>query len=122
MRRASCPTTRARRSSIARSANGRRRSDNKFDREFRVNAEGRLAGRVAIVTGAAQGIGASYARALAAEGAAVMVADLLDGASVAQAIFAAGGKAARVRVNVTDAASVQHMVAETVRQFGGLDI
>ena len=51
-----------------------------------------------------------------------MVADLLDGASVAQAIFAAGGKAASVRVNVTDAASVQHMVAETVRQFGGLDI
>ena len=87
-----------------------------------MNAEGRLAGRVAIVTGAAQGIGASYARALAAEGAAVMVADLLDGASVAQAIFAAGGKAASVRVNVTDAASVQHMVAETVRQFGGLDI
>lgn len=80
-----------------------------------MNAEGRLAGRVAIVTGAAQGIGASYARALAAEGAAVMVADLLHGASVAQAIFAAGGKAASVRVDVTDAASVQHMVAETVR-------
>ena len=87
-----------------------------------MNAEGRLAGRVAIVTGAAQGIGASYARALAAEGAAVMVADLLDGAAVAQSIVAEGGKAASVKVDVTDAASVQRMVAETVRQFGSLDI
>jgi NAD(P)-dependent dehydrogenase (short-subunit alcohol dehydrogenase family) len=88
-----------------------------------VNTNGkRLAGRVAIVTGAAQGIGASYARALAAEGAAVMVADLLDGASVVRQIVASGGQAADIKVDVTDTASVQNMVAETVRRFGGLDI
>jgi NAD(P)-dependent dehydrogenase (short-subunit alcohol dehydrogenase family) len=82
----------------------------------------RLSGRVAIVTGAAQGIGAQYARALAAEGAAVVLGDLQDAAPVAQAIVAAGGKALAVSVDVTDPASVKKMVAETVKQFGGLDI
>ena len=49
----------------------------------------RLKGQVAIVTGAAQGIGTSYARALAEAGAAVVVADILDGAETAGAITAA---------------------------------
>lgn len=87
-----------------------------------MKSTGRLSGRVAIVTGAAQGIGAQYAKALAAEGAAVMVADLQDAAPVAQAIVAAGGRALSVSVDVTDPASVKHMVAETVGQFGSLDI
>jgi len=45
---------------------------------------GRLDGRVAIVTGGAKGIGAHYARALAAEGARLMIADIADGKEVAQ--------------------------------------
>jgi len=87
---------------------------------MRVN--GRLLGRVAIVTGAAQGLGAEYAKALAAEGAAVVAADVADATPVVQAITAAGGKALALSVDVTDPASVRQMVAEAVRKFGGLDI
>ena len=58
----------------------------------------RLQGRVAIVTGAAQGIGAAYARALAAAGACVCVADVLDCNPVASDIRAAGGKIGRAHV------------------------
>lgn len=83
---------------------------------------GRLQGKVAIITGAAQGIGAEYARALAAEGAAVIVADVLDAGPVAQAIGDNGGKAHAVFCDVTDTASVQAMVATTLEHFGRLDI
>jgi NAD(P)-dependent dehydrogenase (short-subunit alcohol dehydrogenase family) len=83
---------------------------------------GRLEGRVAIVTGAAQGIGAQYARALAAEGASVAVTDILDGQALVTEISEAGGKAVAIRSDVTDAQSVQAMVKETVGRFGKLDI
>ena len=84
--------------------------------------EGRLAGRIAIVTGAAQGIGAQYAQALAAAGASVTVADIQDTQPVAQAIVAAGGKALAVKADVTDPASVRGMVAATIEHFGRVDI
>jgi NAD(P)-dependent dehydrogenase (short-subunit alcohol dehydrogenase family) len=82
----------------------------------------RLQGRVAIVTGAAQGIGAAYARALAAAGASVCVADVLDCDAVVKDIGAAGGAAIAVHCDVTSAASARDMVAATLAAFGQLDI
>lgn len=83
--------------------------------------EGRLAGKAAIVTGAAQGFGKGIAEELYAEGAAVVIADLnLPGA---QAVAAAlGSRALAVEVNVTDEESVAAMVGRTVEAFGGVDL
>jgi NAD(P)-dependent dehydrogenase (short-subunit alcohol dehydrogenase family) len=82
----------------------------------------RLAGKVAIVTGAAQGIGADYALALAAEGAKVCVADVRSPDATAEKIVAAGGEALALTVDVTDAAAVAEMVAQAEKAFGGIDI
>ena len=84
--------------------------------------QGKLANRVAIITGAAQGIGAHYARALAEAGAAVTVADVQDTQAVAQSIVQAGGQALAVKADVTDSISVRGMVAATVEHFGKVDI
>lgn len=82
----------------------------------------RVRDRIAIVTGAAQGIGAIYAKVLASEGAAVVVSDILDGTSVVAAIEAAGGRALYVKADVSDEASVQALVDRTVETFGKIDI
>jgi 3-oxoacyl-[acyl-carrier protein] reductase len=84
---------------------------------------GRFDGKVAIVTGAAQGIGEAYARALARDGASVVVADLNAelGEQVAKEITADGGTAAFVPVDVADQDSTLAMAASTVDQFGGID-
>lgn len=82
----------------------------------------RLKGKAAIVTGAAQGIGAAYAKALAGEGAKVCITDVGDCSGVRDGILAQGGEAIAVKADVTDAASVRALVDETVRAFGGLDI
>ncbi len=77
----------------------------------------RFDGRVAIVTGAAQGIGEAYARALAAEGASVVVADVSDkGAAVASDI-----KGLYVRTDVSDPDSVAALAAAAVETYGGID-
>jgi NAD(P)-dependent dehydrogenase (short-subunit alcohol dehydrogenase family) len=81
-----------------------------------------LNGKAAIVTGAAQGIGAAYAKALAAAGAKVCAADIGDCNAVRDAIVAQGGEAIAINVDVTDPGSVGAMIAETVTTFGGLDI
>jgi 3-oxoacyl-[acyl-carrier protein] reductase len=83
----------------------------------------RFDGKVAIVTGAAGGIGEEYARALAAEGASVVVADidLARATAVAEAIVAAGGSALGVPVDVSDPDSTRAMAAITLEAFGGID-
>lgn len=82
----------------------------------------RVEGKVAIVTGAAQGIGAIYARALAAEGAKVVVSDILDGEAAAQGIRDAGGEAIYIRADVSNEASVQAMVDATAAAYSRVDI
>jgi NAD(P)-dependent dehydrogenase (short-subunit alcohol dehydrogenase family) len=83
-----------------------------------------LDGKVAIVTGAAGGIGRTYARALADAGAAVVVADLnAEGATaVAAELVADGRRAIGVRVDITDSESAAAMAAAASRAFGGIDI
>ncbi len=82
-----------------------------------------FSGKVAIVTGAAQGIGEAYARGLAAAGAAVVVADIDSdqGEAVAKDICAGGGQAAFARTDVSDPESALAMAELAVAQFGGID-
>ncbi|MEE2720658.1 MAG: SDR family NAD(P)-dependent oxidoreductase, partial [Pseudomonadota bacterium] len=81
-----------------------------------------LSGKTAIVTGAAQGIGAVYARALAAVGAKVCLSDILDTAEAVQAIKDDGGEAIGMSTDVTDIAACEAMVAKAVSAFGAADI
>jgi NAD(P)-dependent dehydrogenase (short-subunit alcohol dehydrogenase family) len=83
-----------------------------------------LAGKVALVTGGASGIGAACAQTLAERGALVMIADV-DAARAQQqaaAIVAAGGKASATRADVADPVSVEAMVKHTLEMFGRLNL
>jgi len=86
---------------------------------------GKLAGKVAIVTGASKGIGAAIAKHLAAGGAAVIVnyASSKEGADrVVAEIESDGGKALAVKANMAKKAEIENLFAETKRAFGRLDI
>ncbi|MBM3518017.1 MAG: glucose 1-dehydrogenase [Alphaproteobacteria bacterium] len=84
----------------------------------------KLAGRVAVVTGAARGIGRACAERLAAEGARVVVADVLDdqGRAAAAAIASQGGAAIYQHCDTGEAAQVAALIVASVRSFGRLDI
>ncbi len=84
----------------------------------------RLEGKVAIITGAASGIGATTARMFAAEGARLMLGDI-DAAGVGQVaaeITGAGGEAASLHTDVSSDADMQRLIAGAVEKYGSLDI
>jgi 3-oxoacyl-[acyl-carrier protein] reductase len=84
----------------------------------------RLKDKVAIITGAAHGIGKAYARRFTEEGAHVVIADIdgAAGAAVAKALLDSGGSAWARRTDVRSFADVQALTEETVRRFGRIDV
>jgi NAD(P)-dependent dehydrogenase (short-subunit alcohol dehydrogenase family) len=86
-------------------------------------APGALAGKVAVVTGAGQGIGKELALALSMLGASVVLAEIKDtGADVEAQIRAAGGKALFVKTDISDESSVRQLFEQSARAYGKVDI
>ena len=83
---------------------------------------GRLQDKVSIITGAAQGIGAEFARAFAAEGANVVLVDISSTDSIVAEIDDAGGEAIGIKADITNSESLQEMVAATEDAFGPVNI
>jgi len=85
---------------------------------------GRLAGKVAIITGAGQGIGEATARAMAVEGAAVVIAEknAATGMEVARSLADAGARSLFVETDVADASSVDATTDRALSTFGAVDI
>lgn len=88
------------------------------------SGRGRLAGKVAIVTGSAEGMGEATAKLFAQQGAKVIVADIneIKGKQVAEQICRQGGEAAFIRLDVTDEENWEAVMRETVKKYGKLNI
>ena len=84
--------------------------------------DGRLAGKVALITGSANGLGRVAAELFATHGAHVVVADVEDGSEVVAAIQSAGGQATFVTVDVSNDDSVADAIDHAVATFGGLHV
>jgi len=82
----------------------------------------RLKDKVAIVTGAARGLGEAYALRLAKEGAKVVIADILDAKETVDSVIAQGGEALFVNTDVTSEKSTQEMARKVIERFGRIDI
>jgi NAD(P)-dependent dehydrogenase (short-subunit alcohol dehydrogenase family) len=84
----------------------------------------RLAGKIALITGAAGGMGRTAAKLFAAEGAKLAIVDVTErgGEETAQEIRAAGGEAVFVRADVSKPADAEAMIRRTVERFGGLHV
>lgn len=82
---------------------------------------GKLEGKIAVLTGAAQGIGLAVATRYAAEGATVVLSDI-DGAAAQAAAAAIGGSASAIAADVTDEGQMAALIAGVVERHGGLDI
>ncbi len=87
-----------------------------------INQAFRLDGKVALISGAARGIGAEIARTLAQAGAAVLVTDVTESQDTVAAIEKAGGKAAFRKHDVTDESQWEAATAAAIERFGRLDI
>ena len=83
---------------------------------------GVLDGKVVIITGGARGIGRAYARGVSAEGAAVVIADLLDGSPAVEGLIGDGGEAISVITDVSDEASTEAMADAAMERFGRIDV
>ena len=82
----------------------------------------RLKGKVAIITGAAQGIGSAYAVGFAKEGAKIVIADIADGASIVKKIEKEGGQAIFVKTDVSKESDCLAMAKAAFDRFGAIDI
>src|SRR3954470_4454702 len=94
------------------------------ERTMAHNQNGKLAGKVAFVTGAANGIGRAAALAFAREGASVVATNISDQGNqeTARMVEALGGRAIAIRCDVTNADDVKAALDKTVEAFGRLDI
>jgi len=82
----------------------------------------RLKGKVAIITGAAQGIGAAYAVGFAREGAKIVIADIIDGENAVKRVIKEGSEAIFVKADVSKEAECQAMAKAAFDRFGAIDI